>query len=96
MCVSIESIGVIIVVDVSNALSLKDSDVWLEFLSQNAPKAAFRFLVVHKADLPLSERVITARNLDLFGWGLKYTNMYRLLVYVWMYVYVCMYVCTST
>ena len=62
--------GVLIVVDVSNAMSLKDSDSWLEFLSENAPKTAFRFLVVHKADLPLSERVITARNLDLFGYFL--------------------------
>ena len=70
----------IIVVDVSNALSLKDSDVWLEFLSVNAPKSAFRFLVVNKADLPLSERVITARNLDLFGW-----DMYKL--YVCVYVF---------
>jgi len=58
--------GVIIVIDVTNAQSLKDSDTWLEFLAEKAPKTIIRYLLAHKADLPLSSRIITAKNLDRF------------------------------
>lgn len=59
--------GVIVVVDVSSSQSMKDSDSWLEFLSEKVPRTAFRYLLVHKADLPNDLRIVSSKNLDIFG-----------------------------
>jgi len=58
--------AVIIVFDSTSLQSLKESDEWLDFLSKSIVKPNFKYLLVHKADLPVDKRVITAENLDRF------------------------------
>ena len=58
--------AVLIVFDSTSLQSLKESDEWLDFLSKSTVKPTFKYLLVHKADLPSENRVITALNLDRF------------------------------
>lgn len=61
----------VLVVDSVSAQSMKESDLWLDFLTvyvgNHDPKNAVnKYLLVHKADLPLERRVITPHSLDEF------------------------------
>lgn len=58
--------GILIVIDHTNIESLKESDMWLDFLSKNIVKKVNKYLLVHKMDLSKELSVITPNNLDLF------------------------------
>jgi hypothetical protein len=69
--------GAMVVLNGSNPQSIKEADVWLEFLAKNTNKKISKYLLVHKADMPVETRVVTARTLDIFvaheeidGWSL--------------------------
>ena len=69
--------AVLLVVDGTKLESMKESDAWIEFLDVHITRKVVKYLLVHKADLPRSLRVITPKNLDVFvkhsgidGWSL--------------------------
>lgn len=58
--------GSLIVVDSTSLISMKDSDAWLEYLTETVNSRNLKYLMVHKADRPKDLRVVTQRNLNLF------------------------------
>lgn len=58
--------GFILVIDGTSASSMKDSDAWLQFFAEKSVGKVFKYLLVHKADLPQERRILSSNQLDLF------------------------------
>lgn len=63
-CVRID--GAFVLIDGTQKKSLQESDQWMELLSKIGPKPLMKMVLVHKSDLQVKDRVLTAKHLDKY------------------------------